>query len=915
MIPISLILSASSVTASTQEFSGTLTSGDSIEMDDYTFIVTMNKYANAIFIDAGTMFQTVAFAKCKKMENFEICFRNTTYDEEENDLLIELEITRFHPVITISKRINDTELYVGQEAEVTITIENTGDPASQIIMSDDYPASIQIYDIEGGCMVHENQVYWQGHLDAGGKKECRFFIKGTEELHQSFVAYLKYWDGFKWEEKYSTTMTLDFEPVLTLKSAVVREDYEVDGREFDFDDDTDPGVVIGETLRLLVNITNEYSDKISVDNLEINLPDDLVYRATGNLRFNYINASGNRSSIVWSSATIRRVGEVKLRWSGTLDGGKSKLFILKLQAVGTGDQNVLMNADYTYDDIKMSSLEYNNFEVSDPGFNIFMTFNDRSKRFGVPQRLDDEDDSIDIESMHPYDLKVYVQNRNPYATLKDVGLIVYTDIAGFKPVHYPLIEEEGSRIPYSLVLIPPALSENKEFKTNVSIKYTNEFGEQHENSTEFLLTVNSFKDITISFDSSEGTVLEGGTETTIKLTITNDRLIDIPDVSVRDIIPVDFHVEGIHAKKVKLNRETDTEIYTYVLTPPRVYNKTRYDITTSVSFFDNDLRQNITLNYTEPITVEPLEPELDVDMTLDVPDTIYPGSIIPAEYTIRNAEETELIRDITVYFPVQNDVDLIGPKSLFIDKLDPGEEVIIKNLIKLRPKVVNEAQGLNATIVEFYDNYGNLFTTNGTADTTLNVKYSRISGPALFARTIVPAVTNVSTDGVIQIEISNDGSTSADMTVYQGQRAWNTTVPAGSKTKLQYASKYSTPGNYTIPDPEITFDFQGAEAHMKGSGAVMSVELLLVLPPEVEETVVEQVIKPEPEKEEMSFEDYELIASEIQKKKMVRYVMMAILAAIVFSAVLIYVEYQRKKLPTHPFMEGENQEGNASDKK
>ncbi len=915
LLVLASVLLSSLVSARVQEFSGVVFSGENIEMDDFTFIITINKYTTAIFIDAGTMFQTVAFGDCEKMEHFEICFVNTTYDEDEMDINIELEIYRYKPDVAISKQINDTELYIGQEAEVTLTVTNTGDPASQIIMSDDYPPSIQIYDLEGGCMVHEHQVYWQGHLNEGNEQECRFIIKGTEELHQSFVAYMKYWDGFKWEEEYSSTLTLDIEPVLTIRSAVVREDYEVDGVDFDFDDESDAGVVIGETLRLLVNVTNEYTEEITIDQFEINLPEDLEYKSTGNLRFNYINASGNRSSLLWSSDRIRRVGDVKLRWSGTIDGGESKLFILKMTAVGTGDQNVLMNTEYEYDDIKMSSMEYNNFEVVDPGINIFMTLKDDSKRFGVPERLDYEEESIDLESLHPYNLKVYIQNKNPYGIIKDVGLNVYTDIAGFKQVHYSLIEEEGSRIPYSFVLIPPALSVNKEFKTNISIRYTNEFGEQKDNSTEFLLTVNAFSDLTISSDSSEGSVLEGETETTIKVTISNDRLVDITNVYVRDDIPADFHVEGIHAKKVKLNRETETEIYTYVLTPPRVYNKTRYNITTTVSFFDLDSRQTLTFNQTELITVEPLEPELDIELTLDLPTDIYPGSIIPIEYTIRNPGEDELIRDITVYFPIQYAVDLIGPKSFFIDKLDPGEQVIIPNLIKLRPKLVGDDIGLSVTQVDFYDAYGNLFSTNGTVDTAFNVVYSRISGPALFARTIVPDVTNVSTDGLVQIEIFNNGSTSADMVVYQGERVWNTAVPAGSKTKLKYTLRYSTSGNYTIPDPEITFDFQGVESHTKGSGAIMSVDLLLTLPPEVEEVIVEEVILPDPEKDEMSFEEYELIASESQKIKMIRYVMMAILAAIVFAVILIYVEYQRKKTPSHPFMEGEHTEGEAPDKK
>jgi hypothetical protein len=421
-LAIALMSTASLSQAVTEEFNDEILSGESIDIDDFTFIITMNKYANAIFIDAGEMFQTVPLFGCKKMEHFRVCFDNTTYDEEENELFANVRIFRYKPDLTITRSINDTELFTGQEAEVTIEIENRGDPAEHIILTDDYPWSIEVYDLEGGCQEHENQVYWTGHLDANETLECKFIIRPIEELHQSLVAHMRYWDGFKWEDEYSSTLTLDVEPVVEILTAVVREDFEVDGRTFDFEEDP-PVLFPGEVLRLIINITNNHDEEdIKFDWFEINLPPNLEFTSIGYLRFNYLNATGNRTSHVWSSDRITQVTPRLLRWNGRLSSGNTKSFILKLESSKTGSQNVLMSTQYRYDGMTFHDEPFITFDVLEPGVDIRMTLLDTSKRFSAPERLgsgDDDEDDIDLEALHPYKITVYTQNSNKYAILTD----------------------------------------------------------------------------------------------------------------------------------------------------------------------------------------------------------------------------------------------------------------------------------------------------------------------------------------------------------------------------------------------------------------------------------------------------------------------------------------------------------------
>jgi hypothetical protein len=904
---IFVMISCNTVEARTQEYSGEVLSGENIDIDQFTFIITMNKYASAIFVDGGTIFTTVQRETCKKMEHFEVCFDNTTYNEDDNELYAIVRVFRYEPTLTITRVANDTELYIGQKAQIKITIENTGDTASEVIMTDDYPTAFEISEMEGGCRFHENQVYWQGHLDEDEKKECTFLIRAMNETHRSMAAHLKYWDGFKYVDEYSSAMTIDVLPLITIYSRTVQEDFEEEGTTFDFEEDN-PGAKIGETIRLLVNISNNYDERIDIDALDIYLPEYTEYKSISSLRFNFKNAAGNRSSIVWSSERVNKINNI-LRWTGSIGTNKSsKLFIIKLQMKRSGRQNIIINTKYDLEGTKFTDTRTETVDVNDAGINVHMTVEDTAKRFSAPTRLDAEDNTIDLEALHPYNVKIYAQNPNPFAELGEARFKVKTDIAGLKETYYPLFEKEVQKIPYSFVLIPPQVSASKEFKANVSFIYTNEFNERYENGTEFLLTVTPSKDLTISFDSSEGEVLNGGEETEIKVSITNDRLVDLKDVSVKDQIPEGLHVEGVHAKKVKLNKESDTEVYTYRITAPIVHNKTRYDIITTASFFDPDSRMQLNYSENTTITVEPLEPTVSFEATMDEPTDIYPGTIIPVEYTVSNDETKELIRDITIYFPIQQEMDLIGPKTFFIDKLDPGEEITIKDVVKLRPKVVDESLELNKTLMKYYDNYGNQFSKNSTED-TLDVQDARISGPSLFLKTKAPTLFNRSTEGKITIAVKNNGSADTEATVTQMDKTWTLKVPAGDTQYIEYGMKYDKDGNYTIPDPEAQYDVQGMNAITKGTGT--SFEVLLIEGPLVQEALPNVTAEakpaeaaPEQEKEQLSIEELEAIKKQQATKTAIRYGIIAAVIIIAIVVIMAYFYFAKRKGPAKPFIEG-----------
>jgi hypothetical protein len=367
-----------------EEYSGQVLSGESIDLDDFTFTITMDKWGKNIYVNAGTLRQTVPIFTCKKMEQFRICFENTTYDLDEDDLFADVKIYRRQPELAVTKVINETTaLYVGQEAKVTLTITNTADDVSKIELTDDYPASVEIYDIEGSCGVHESQVYWEGHLGENKTKTCSFIIRGKEELHRGLAAHIKYWDGVKWVDEYSTAMTLDINPAISLDSIIVSQEFEVEGTTFDLDG-TNPGIYLFEEFRLILNLTSEYHDTMTIKSFEIDLPENLEFVGIGSLRFNYDNSTGNRTSTVLSSLPMSKGPGNTVVWSGRLNASASKMFILRIKAKATGNKEIIIKTKYVCDHYELEKTDHENLDIGDPAIGIRMNVDNVNNRFAVP---------------------------------------------------------------------------------------------------------------------------------------------------------------------------------------------------------------------------------------------------------------------------------------------------------------------------------------------------------------------------------------------------------------------------------------------------------------------------------------------------------------------------------------------------
>ena len=906
-----IVLLSTPILAKEEIFSGNVFSGQSIGVDnDHTFIITLNKYLSRVFVNGGDIFTSVPIDECRTFgEVYEACYLNNSFDEEANEMYANIKIYRRSPDILISKGISKSKLYVGEHALVTLTVKDDGDPVEKLTVIDDYPEEIVIDNVEGsGCFVHENSVSWSGHMDSGEEKTCSFEIYSKDEIHKELAAKVRWWDGLKWQTDFSVPVMIDTKAAMRIKAAIVRENYEVDSATLNMDSDN-PDILLGEAPRLIIKLDKTVPYKVNVDSLDIVLPEGLKFIQTSYLRFDYQDSSGNHTSKVWNSQRITKVDDHHLRWNYRFDENSSeKIFVLKLLSEAKGLQNILLSLDYDVlpddaDDISVHEQESESFLTVDPGMDFKISLDDDSRLFSIPERLDADDNKLDLESLHKYRFTVYAQNLNAFSDISDVNFWIVSDLANFSRKHYGRIEKEKQVIPWSLDLVPPMIPEDKTFKLNVSSSYRNSMGMRVYNSSEFEFNVKAFVPISISHDSNEGFVLESKEKTAFSVKIKNDRLVDLKDVSVKDSIPKVFDVRGVTSNNLKLPKEEDTEVYKYEITAPLVTEKERFNITTSVHYFDEDLKKEMNYSKTSTITIIPRSPSVDLEWTFDEPSDLQAGSLISASLKITNNDDEESVRDLNVKFPVQRNFDLIGPKTLFVPKLDPGESVKLVDKVQFRPKV-RASGNIGPVLVSFSDQYGNEFNASKSEPLSDVVEGGKVNGPAVFLSQVVSPVVNISAPFKVTIEARNLGNEVAKATVTAGKadtlnklKIWNVTIPPYGLKTFEYELEYDAAGNYSLPEAVARIDYYGRDMYTASAERKVEVTLLTPETP-VPEAVTEPIPKvevEEPINETISDIEKTLDDVEMRKTKVRMLLTLGGIAAIVLIIVVLYIFWRKGK--------------------
>lgn len=902
-------MNASDASAATQVFRGNVYSGDSVDIDDDMQVIITQAFFTSIYAKVGNQADNVPMGTCEDdIYNLIICYESYDYDEDEDKFFFTINISRKEPIITVERDIDYNAFFVGEEGTISVTITNTGDPTSDVTYVDEFPSTIEITETDGVCKKQGNSIVWSGHLNPDETKECEYKIEGTAETHAYLSAKLTYFDGFNIEEEYVSPFWIDFYPVLGVQTQIIKEyDVDEDYADLDFEDDNED-IQIGEKARLIVNISNDkYDNEMTVRSFKIYIPSGLDYLGPATIR---ATQDGKNTAMYFTQMTQK---DDYLEWSGDLNNNetalRSKRFALEFRPKRSGTYNFIIEADYETESASGLSFEnyvdqhFDKMSVTDKGVKMRVYLQDEDKRYSHRRELVD-DEAEEIEAMNKERIRVSLQNLNAYASIKDITMNLLTNLTPLENIRIDRMNKSQGYTTHSIVFNVPQVDKETTMKLNITTEYTTEYGEHNINSSEFEFKIKPYKEVEITHEIGE-TTIEEGEETTITTKVTNNRLVELFGLEVKDIVPAELNAEGVTGQTIVLQKDTDVDVYTYKITAPDVDTRKYFVINTTAKYFDKDYGEERFTSETAIITVEPRKPDISFERTLEE-DEVAQGEIFDISYTVTNDEDKFALKNLKIYFPIQEEFDLVGTTSYFIEKLDPGETIEIWNTHRARAKIAQDSLEMIESEVWFEDDYGNEFYEYTGTD-TIDVNKGNMFGPVILAQLIAPAKANQTAEFLSILKIANLGDVTSEISLEEDSNVKTDTIKKQSTKQMKTTRKYSDIGTETIYSPIITYNYHNLLFTTTANPASVDIVEYIPIFEAVPTTAAGIIGGLQEEIEQIEEGEVEEEFEEVPMETPMRvYVGYGIIIGLVIIAIVIYIFFRRGGKEEFPFLERED---------
>jgi uncharacterized repeat protein (TIGR01451 family) len=774
---------------------------DTITLDDKEFFFRLSNEGNKLLIISDGESQIMNLPECRNFDiQRRICFNDSYYDgagEPSNRAYVIIYYRK--PRLNITRTIDDNIFTVGDEVEFTVEINNYGEiNAKDVYYEDVFPQNVRVVT-SSGCPYTERKVYYDGDIRSGSYVDCKYTITTTAPVDSITVASVTYDTGFETVANYSDSIRLYSSSPLKINAS--------------FDNSS---IQIEETTYFRINITNVASKDIDIDNILVTIPSGLEV-----ISDNMIN-----------------IDENNYKWSGTLSSNKSQLLVFKLKGKKTKGSEILTNINYEMDnkEYKISNLKTNIY-IEDRGVSIYSNI-DNNQRF---------------DSNTQQTFSIFVRNENNHSKIKNLFLSLNSTLFPYDEYQLSTLGEESRAKVASVTMITPNLSTTKSYKLTANLTYETEYREKYSEKLERTFIIEPIKKVLITKTISPS-VIEEGKEATVTVKIKNDRNERIDDVIVKEIFHGNFGQKGTTSRLIdNISQGKTITAYTYNIKAPNVINQTRFNFTTQVSYTKDGFDYLFTED--SAITVNPKKLKISVSKSVS-DSSIYLGEIVDVRYTIKNEEE-EPAKNFKLYFTDNQKVDTINEYNYFIERLNPGEEIIIDSE-QIRPKKAEEKMIVGTSLYEYQDMDGAQFSSV-SGSLTLKVQEGYMYGPVIWVEKKSDLYDIMRADEVeITITVSNIGDKSADVVIVDGVKSWNKNIAANDEEIITYKKRFYEPEEYTLDKVYAYYDYLGNEyratsnvVKIKVTDVDIEAQEPVIIKDEEEEQVV--IVKEEPLIEKENF--------------------------------------------------------------
>ncbi len=297
-------------------YSGTVEDGDSVNISGHIFGFRIDSVSSKVYVEIDISGIIIANGECKAKEGFDICVKNvsSTFKRDNITGLIIykalLDVSQIKSRLDVTNTIEQNNLLIGEETIAELAIENTADVVAEgVIATINIPPSISVTDAEGCKKIFDNLVF-EGNVHPTQIRKCTYKIKGLSPGDFELKANISFFDGIEQISELSNTLTIG------VYNYSLRISPKLNKSKFN----------IQEKFNLTVdieNINDQYDLTVTIFNIKI--PEKLLLIKKPK------DTSGNDRII---------------SWSGSLESGEKKSFVIGFQSQKTGNHSIPIEASY-----------------------------------------------------------------------------------------------------------------------------------------------------------------------------------------------------------------------------------------------------------------------------------------------------------------------------------------------------------------------------------------------------------------------------------------------------------------------------------------------------------------------------------------------------------------------------------------
>lgn len=680
-------------------------SGQSVVKNDIVFVFYTGDSDEFVTMSFNNNYANIKKKECISINFTKVCYNESTYDPARNALSARINIYTVSPKISIIKKIGKYQIFINEEAEVNVTIANTGDGTAFNAVYEEEIPDVQ-FTLNEDVGIEGQKIVWRGSINRNTNITFKYRFKPLKVFDRTITAKMTYNDGTKQEYVIASPTALKSKNFIDaeLKFSV-------------------PETEIGKEVLFSLVLTNNYKEDVRIRNLRLRTAEGLSV-TTAHMDFSKISESSYQLKDI---LLIRN--ETK---------PYTKIFNFTVKPVRPHNTELFVAFDIeTKDGSKFSIDEIKKgitTEVEEPSI-IF--------------QIDDT-----IESFQEKKASIYLRNPSNSVNLVDVNVEIFTNLTIMNNAYFQTFNKSSTKFLFSDVITGPETDSKKEYPISIEMNYKTEYGDSFSKEFSKTVAVIPAEPIEIIYDISK-TKLESGEIAKVRVSLKNKRKVDVKKVNVSDAIPEALRPIGVRSNFVNINKEALIDVYSYSIKAPWTADEAKFFINTTVWYRDESSRLFDSSEGVQ-ITVIPKKPKLKIERKVDAKE-IFRGQIIPVDYVIKN-EGDERMNSILLTFPIHQNIDLIGKQQYLVEKINPGETINLKGIEKVRPKL-SGGQRLDAVFVQMSDEEGHSYNSSAQA-LGISVRESYAPGAEIY---VVKAVDSEISSGnfTVTINLKNIGESAS----------------------------------------------------------------------------------------------------------------------------------------------------------